>query len=71
MEEKVNCSELRSLSLVAERAIVLLLEFLKLVLAAIGKMMQSEALLNFANINPQTLYIIEKNLCLHAQGKFY
>lgn len=78
MEEKVNCSELRSLLLflllwqamfkVADRAIGLLLKFLKLFLPAIGKMMQSEVLLNFANIIPQTLYFIEKNLCLHKDN---
>ncbi|XP_067023429.1 uncharacterized protein [Acropora muricata] len=53
---------------VADRAIVLLLKFLKLFLAAIAKMMQSEVLLNFANIIPQTLYFIEKNLCLHKDN---
>ena len=31
-------------------------------------MMQCEALLNFANIIPQTLYFIEKNLCLHKDN---
>ena len=69
MEEKVNCSELRSeMFKVADRAIGLLLKFLKLFLPAIGKMMQSEVLLNFANIIPQTLYSIVKNLCLHKDN---
>ena len=32
--------------------------------------MQAEILLNFANIIPQTLYFIEKNLCLHKDNNF-
>ena len=41
---------------------------MKLFLTGIGKMMQAEVLLNFANIIPQTLYLIEKNLCLHKDN---
>ena len=43
---------------VADRAIVLLLQFFKLFLSGIGKMMHAEVLINFAKIIPETLYMI-------------
>lgn len=77
-ETRDNCTELRALLLflllwqsvfkVADRALIILLKFFKIFLTSVGKLLQAEALLNFAKIIPGTLYMIEKNLGLQKDS---
>lgn len=53
---------------VADRAIIILLKFFKIFLTCIGKMLQAEALISFAKIIPETLYMIEKKLGLQKDS---
>jgi len=53
---------------VADRAIIILLKFFKIFLTCIGKMLQVEALISFAKIIPETLYMIEKKLGLQKDS---
>lgn len=77
-ESESGCSELRALLLflllwqsvfkVADRALLILLKFFKLFLRAVGRMMKADILVNFANIIPETLYMIERKLNLQKDS---
>ena len=53
---------------VADRALLILLKFFKLFLRAVGRMMKADILVNFANIIPETLYMIERKLNLQKDS---